>query len=266
MKSKIRIGALISGTGTNLQAILKACHQGDIDGRVVFIGSDNPEATGLQMGRKAGIATFVVDYSTIERRFRTDPDQMEVPPDFQIDDIRRKQHFFRVDAEPRKVAQFLTGRSIVEGQLLRQMQAHRFDLLVCAGFMRVLTFDFIDRVNNDPDRPRIMNIHPALLPAFPGVDGYADTFRYGCKIAGCTVHFIDYGEDTGPIIAQRAFAIGDDDTLEAVKKKGLALEWEVFPQCIQLFAQGRLRLKRRAFELAGGVRFERTVVTVLPDR
>ncbi|KPJ78695.1 MAG: phosphoribosylglycinamide formyltransferase [Deltaproteobacteria bacterium SG8_13] len=264
MKSRIRIGALISGTGTNLQAILKACDRGEIDGQVVFIGSDNPEAAGLQMGRQAGIATIVVDYDAIERGFRADPDQMKIPPDFHIDDIRRKQHLFPPDAERHRVVQFLTGRSIAEDQLLRQMQAHPFDLLVCAGFMRVLTPYFIDRVNIDPNRPRIMNIHPALLPAFPGVDGYADTFRYGCKIAGCTVHFIDYGEDTGPIISQRAFAIRDDDTLESVKKKGLALEWEVFPHCIQLFARGRLRLARRSFELAGGVQFERTVVNILP--
>lgn len=264
MKSGIRIGALISGTGTNLQAILKACSRGKIDGRVVFIGSDDPEAAGLQMGRQAGIDTFVVDYRTIERRFGSDPDTMEIPPDFHVDDIRRKQHLFPPDAERRKVARFLTGRAIAEQQLLQQMQAHRFDLLVCAGFMRVLTPYFIDRVNSDPNRPRIMNIHPALLPAFPGVDGYADTFRYGCKIAGCTVHFIDYGEDTGPIIAQRAFAIEDDDTLESVKQKGLALEWEVFPRCIQLFARGRLRLERRVIERTGGAAFERTVVSILP--
>ena len=266
MKSEIRIGALISGTGTNLKAILKACQEGRIDGKVVFIGTDHPEAGGLQTGRQAGIASFVVDYRDIERRYRAAPHQMEVPPDFQLDEIRRKQTIFPVDADRRKVAQFLASRSIAEAQLLRQMQAHSFDLLVCAGFMRVLTPYFIDRVNTDPNQPRIMNIHPALLPAFPGIDGYADTFRYGCKVAGCTVHFIDYGEDTGPIIAQRSFAIEDDDTLESVKEKGLALEWEVFPHCIQLFARGRLRLKRISFALERGGQFERTVVRVLPER
>ena len=264
MKSAIRIGALISGTGTNLKAILNACQQGQIDGKVVFIGSDNPKAAGLQLGHQAGIDSFVVDYRAIERRYRAAPTFAEVPPDFELDDIRRKQNLFPENVDQRKVAQFLTGRSIAERHLLRQIQAHRFDLLVCAGFMRVLTPYFIDRVNTDPDQPRIMNIHPALLPAFPGVDGYADTFRYGCKIAGCTVHFIDYGEDTGPIIAQRAFEIGDHDTIDSVKEKGLALEWQVLPQCIQLFAQGRLQLQRCAFELKGGVHFERKVVKILP--
>lgn len=264
MKSKIRIGALISGTGTNLQAILKACRQERIDGRVVFIGSDNPSAAGLQMGRQAGIPTFVVDYRAIEQRYRTHPHRMQVPPDFQLDDVRRKQHLFPPDADRRKVTRFLTGRCIAERQLLRQMQAYPFDLLVCAGFMRVLTPYFIDRVNTDPDLPRIMNIHPALLPAFPGVDGYADTFRYGCKIAGCTVHFLDYGEDTGPIIAQRAFPITEDDTIGSVKKKGLAVEWEVFPQCIQLFARGRLRLERHRPGPSGSAAIERAVVKILP--
>lgn len=110
------------------------------------------------------------------------------------------------------------------------------DLLVLAGFMRVLTPYFIDRIN-DTGKYRIMNIHPALLPAFPGTDGYGDTFRYGCKVGGCTVHFIDYGEDTGPIIGQKAFDIADDDTLDDIKKKGLQKEWELYPQCIQKFAQ-----------------------------
>jgi phosphoribosylglycinamide formyltransferase-1 len=112
------------------------------------------------------------------------------------------------------------------------------DLLVLAGFMRNLTPYFIDRFNTDPDNPRIMNIHPAILPSFPGVDGYGDTFRYGCKVGGCTVHFIDYGEDSGPIIGQRAFPILETDTLDDVKRKGLEQEWQLYPQCIQDFARG----------------------------
>ena len=111
---------------------------------------------------------------------------------------------------------------------------------------------FIDRVNLDRGNPRIMNIHPALLPAFPGTDGYGDTFRYGCRVAGCTVHFIDYGEDTGPIIGQRAFAIAPGDSLEFIRKKGLKLEWQLYPECIQLFAEGRLKLVKKTFTLPNG--------------
>jgi len=111
--------------------------------------------------------------------------------------------------------------------------------------------------------PRIMNIHPALLPAFPGVDGYGDTFRYGCKVGGCTVHFVDYGEDSGPIIAQKAFEIRTDDTLEMVRKRGLALEWELYPRCIQLFAENRLRIEKVTHTLSGENQFTRTIVRVL---
>ncbi|MCF6248792.1 MAG: phosphoribosylglycinamide formyltransferase, partial [Desulfobacula sp.] len=124
-----------------------------------------------------------------------------------------------------------------EKQLLDHIRSYDMDLLVLAGFMRVLTPYFIDRINGESGNHRIMNIHPALLPSFPGTDGYGDTFRYGCKVGGCTVHFIDYGEDTGPIIGQKAFDIADDDTLDDIKKKGLEKEWELYPQCIQKFAE-----------------------------
>jgi phosphoribosylglycinamide formyltransferase-1 len=124
----------------------------------------------------------------------------------------------------------------------------------------VLTPYFIDRVNIDPSRPRIMNIHPALLPSFPGVDGYGDTYRYGCKVGGCTVHFVDYGEDTGPIIGQKAFEIKPGDTLEMVRKKGLKLEWKLYPACIQLFAENRLRVISKTHTFQDGKTFIRRVV------
>ena len=98
--------------------------------------------------------------------------------------------------------------------------------------------------------------------AFAGIDGYGDTFRYGCKVGGCTVHFIDYGEDSGPIIGQQAFQIQSDDTLESIRKKGLKLEWELFPACIQLFAEGRLKLVIHSFDLGGGKKKTRKIVVV----
>ena len=134
----------------------------------------------------------------------------------------------------------MRSRAIAEKKLLDFILAYDIDLLVLAGFMRTLSPYFIDRMNTVPGKWKIMNIHPALLPSFPGTDGYGDTFRHGCKVGGCTVHFIDYGEDTGPIIGQRAFQITDEDTLESVKKKGLALEWELYPECIQKFAENRI--------------------------
>ncbi len=159
---------------------------------------------------------------------------------------------------------FLTTRAIAEARILQQMEPYPFDLLLLAGFMRNLTPYFIDRVNLDRNNPRIMNIHPALLPAFPGLDGYGDTFRYGCKIGGCTVHFIDYGEDSGPIIGQRAFPISDDDTIDSIRKKGLELEWELYAECIQMFAQGRLKSVKKIFTLDNGQEVQRTIVEILP--
>ncbi|NOY68407.1 MAG: phosphoribosylglycinamide formyltransferase [Deltaproteobacteria bacterium] len=231
MDKPIRIGALISGSGTNLEAILGACEDGTINGDVVFVGTDNPDATGLKRAEKRSIPTFITDYGAIIRGFRENPSEFPLPPDFNLDEIRSKQTIFPADTNPERVSAFLSTRAIAEARILEKMRPYPFDLLVLAGFMRNLTPYFIDRVNTEPAKPRIMNIHPALLPAFPGVDGYGDTFRYGCKVGGCTVHFIDYGEDSGPIIGQRAFEISDEDTLDSVKKKGLAMEWELYPEC-----------------------------------
>jgi phosphoribosylglycinamide formyltransferase-1 len=143
------------------------------------------------------------------------------------------------------------------------MEAYSLDLLVLAGFMRILTPYFIDKFNTDPSRPRIMNIHPALLPSFPGVDGYGDTYRYGCRVAGCTVHFVDYGEDTGPIIGQKAFEIMPNDTLDTVREKGLKVEWELYTACIQLFSEDRLRVVTQTHLLKDGTELKRKVVQIV---
>jgi phosphoribosylglycinamide formyltransferase-1 len=265
MNPNIRIGALISGSGTNLQAIMDACESGPIKGRVVLIGSDNPDASGLKRGEKLKIPSFVVDYGSIIRRFKKTPEKAKLPDDFDFDEILSKQTLFPADADKEKMKAFFTTRAIAEASLLDQMKHYPFDLLVLAGFMRNLTPYFIDRVNTVPGSPRIMNIHPALLPAFPGVDGYGDTFRYGCKIGGCTVHFVDYGEDSGPIIGQTAYTITEDDTIDSVREKGLKLEWALYPECVKLFAEGRLKTVRKTYVLKSGKKMHRTVVNILPS-
>ena len=238
MAKKIKIGTLISGGGTNLQAIIDACIHGKIDAKILFTGSDNPGAKGMDRARKAGIDTFVVDYSRIITACKQGISDADLPRDFDMAEILSKQKLVSNDAANGQAHFFIKSRAIAERQLLDQMAAYDdMDLLVLAGFMRVLTPYFIDRINTEPGQFRIMNIHPALLPAFPGTDGYGDTFRYGCKVGGCTVHFIDYGEDTGPIIGQKAFEISDRDTLEDVKRNGLEKEWELYPACIQKFAE-----------------------------
>lgn len=262
MEEKVKIGALVSGGGTNLQAIIDACGNGQVSGEVVFVGSDRPGAKGLDRARTGNIATFTVDYGKIIRRHR-DASSKETPPaDFDLDDIWQKQGLFGPNADASKVEAFLTTRAIAEQRLLEEMKPFGVDLLVLAGFMRNLTPYFIDRFTFDRNRPNIMNIHPALLPAFPGVDGYGDTFRYGCKVGGCTVHFIDYGEDTGPIIGQRAFAITEADDLADVRRKGLELEWQLYPECIQMYAQGRLQVVTTTHTVGGTSVIQRKVVKI----
>ncbi len=234
MPAPCKIGTLISGGGTNLQAIIDACEHGRIPAKIMFTGSDTPGVRGLDRAEKAGIDTFVVDYKQIISSCRAggiSPDNL--PDDIPLAEVMDKQKL--MDPEDERTRFFLQSRAIAEKQLLDKILPYDIDLLVLAGFMRVLTPYFIDRINTVPGQYRIMNIHPALLPAFPGTDGYGDTFRYGCKIGGCTVHFVDYGEDTGPIIGQKAFEIEDTDTLDDVKQKGLEKEWELYPACIEKF-------------------------------
>jgi phosphoribosylglycinamide formyltransferase-1 len=264
MADIIKIGALISGTGTNLRAIIDACKKGELSGEVVFIGSDNPQAAGLELGRRHGIPTFVIDYRAIIRSSRVALPSSALPPDANLNELLEKQNLFPASVDPQKVTAFLTSRVIAESRLIEAMAPFDIDLLALAGYMRTLTPYFIDRVNTDPEHPRIMNIHPALLPAFPGTDGYGDAFRFGCKVAGCTVHFVDYGEDTGPIIGQKAFPIEKNDTLGTVREKGLKLEWALYPECIDLYAQGRLKIVEMTYSRPGRRQeLKRTVVKIL---
>lgn len=127
-----------------------------------------------------------------------------------------------------------------EKKIIEILKKYNVDLVVLAGYMRILTPQFINQYKN-----RIINIHPALLPAFPGTDGYGDTFRYGCKVGGCTIHFVDAGVDTGPIIMQRANPIKENDTLESFKKRGLKIEHQAFPEVIKLFCEDKLKIEGR---------------------
>lgn len=127
-----------------------------------------------------------------------------------------------------------------EEEILKTLTEHEVELVVLAGYMLLLTPHFINRYKN-----RIINIHPALLPSFPGTDGYGDSWRYGVKVSGCTVHFVDSGCDTGPIILQGVNPIREDDTFESFKERGLSIEHDVLPEAIKLYCEGRLRIKGR---------------------
>jgi phosphoribosylglycinamide formyltransferase-1 len=266
MSRKIKIGALISGGGTNLQAVIDGCEKGSIDGEIVFVGADKDGIGGLDRARRHHIPTFVVDYGAIIAGYREQPAGQVPPDDFRLEEMRRKQGLLGPQTDARKVDSFLITRAIAEARLLDYMKPYVVDLLILAGYMRNLTPYFIDRFMPHPDHPNILNIHPALLPAFPGVDGYGDTYRYGCKVGGCTVHFIDYGEDSGPIVGQRAFAIADDDDVATIREKGLELEWSLYPECIQLFAQNRLHVVNMTHTLKNGRVVRKKVVKIAAHR
>ncbi len=242
MGKKLKIGALISGGGSNLQAIIDSCLSGAISAEIVFVGTDNPNAAGLKRAEKASIPTFITDYPEIVRSHKKIPASICLPDDADFSEILKKQNLFSKTDDSTRIETFFKTRIAAEADLFNKINTFDFDLLVLAGFMRTFTPYFIDKINQDSELPRIMNIHPALLPSFPGINGYEDTFNYGCKIGGCTVHFIDYGEDTGPIIGQKPFSINPEDTIETIKEKGLALEWKLFPECIQLYARNRINL------------------------
>ncbi|HOD14034.1 MAG TPA: phosphoribosylglycinamide formyltransferase [Spirochaetota bacterium] len=127
-----------------------------------------------------------------------------------------------------------------EEAIIRLLDDNRVELVVLAGYMRLLTRHMLERYRN-----RIINIHPALLPSFPGTDGYGDAWRYGVKVSGCTVHFVDEGCDSGPIILQGVNPVEEDDTFESFRERGLKLEHKVLPEAIRLYCEGRLRIEGR---------------------
>ena len=245
MTEKISIGILISRTGSNMNAIVNACQAGYVSADVAFVGSDNPDAKGLVWAQEQGIATFVVDYQQIREEYKN-MQRSYIGEKFEVDRMLQKSTFVHHRFNGDRVRQWnhLRWKLVAEKQIIKQIVKYGIDLLILAGFMQTCTSYLIDRVNKSDDDPRIMNIHPALSPAHPGTDGYGDTFRYGCKVGGCTVHFVDYGEDSGPIIGQRGFPILEGWDLDTLKGFGLTQEWELYPYCIQLFAQGRLKVTK----------------------
>jgi len=135
------------------------------------------------------------------------------------------------------------NREDYDKKVIECLKEKGVELIVLAGYMRILTPYFIKTCKN-----RIINIHPALLPSFPGLHAQRQAIEYGAKVSGCTVHFVDEGVDSGPIVLQRAVEIKDDDTEESLAERILKEEHQIYPRAIQLFCQGRLIIKgRRVF-------------------
>ncbi len=204
MNANPAIAVLVSGSGSNLQAIIDASERGDIPCRVGIVISNKADAYGLVRAEKHGIPTEVVSHKDFGTREEFDARLAEI--------IRRS------GAE-----------------------------LVClAGFMRVLTPVFVRAFPG-----RILNIHPALLPSFPGTHGPRQALEYGVKFSGCTVHFLDEGVDTGPIIVQAVVPVYDDDTEDTLAARILKQEHRIYPMAIRLYCQGALKREGRRV-LAGG--------------
>jgi phosphoribosylglycinamide formyltransferase-1 len=192
------IGVLISGTGTNLQAILDAVRDGRLAAKIGVVVSNVATAKGLERAAGAGVSTVVVDHKGF------------------------------------------ADRASFDAELVRVLLAHGCDLVVLAGFMRLVTATLLDAFAD-----RVVNVHPALLPAFPGVHAQAQALAYGVKVSGCTVHFVDGGTDTGPIIAQAAVPVLEGDDEEALRKRILVEEHALLPRVLQWIAEGRVRVERR---------------------
>ena len=141
---------------------------------------------------------------------------------------------------PCSLTENYAGREEFDGAIIAALQAQQIDLVILAGYMRLITPDFVAAFPQ-----RILNIHPSLLPAFPGTQGVADALAYGVKVTGCTVHFVDEGMDTGPIILQEAIPVNDHDTRETLHQRIQVLEHKLYPQAIKLWLEGRLKIEGR---------------------
>lgn len=189
----LRLGVLVSGSGTNLQALLDATAQGRLDAEVRLVVSNRPDVFALERAARAGVPSLVLNH----REFGS--------------------------------------REEFDGALVAALREAGVEWVALAGFMRVLTPVFLEAFAG-----RMVNIHPSLLPAFPGVDAQRQAFDYGVKVAGCTVHFVDGGVDTGPIIAQRAVPVLEEDDAASLRARILEQEHTLFVEALQAIAEGRV--------------------------
>jgi phosphoribosylglycinamide formyltransferase 1 len=195
----LRVGVLVSGSGTNLASVLEAAQCDALGGaRVVLVLSNRPRALALERAGRAGVKAEVVDHKAF------------------------------------------ADRPAFETALVELLAREGVELVVLAGFMRLLGKTFLDAFGG-----RIINIHPALLPSFPGVDGQGQALDHGVRITGCTVHFVDEGTDTGPIIAQAAVPVLEDDDEHTLRERILMEEHRLLPQVIRWIAEGRVERRGR---------------------
>jgi phosphoribosylglycinamide formyltransferase-1 len=194
---KKRLGVLLSGRGSNFQAIANAISAGSLDAEIAVVISNRPEAPGLEIARSLGLTAIGLNSKGIDRE-------------------------------------------TFDRQLVALLNEHRVDLVCLAGYMRLLSGFF---VRSFP--LRILNIHPSLLPAFPGLDAQHQALLHGVKYSGCSVHFVDENLDSGPIVRQAVVPVLDEDTADSLSARILAEEHRIYPEAIGLVLSGGYRIEGR---------------------
>ena len=192
-----RLGILISGRGSNFEAIADNVASGQLDAEIAVVISNRPEAPGLEAARERGLNAVCLPSKGLDRE-------------------------------------------VYDRMLAAELHKHGVELVCLAGFMRLLSAGFIREFPN-----RILNIHPSLLPAFPGLDAQHQALAHGVKITGCTVHFVDEDLDAGPIVIQAAVPVLDDDTEETLSARILKQEHRIYSEAIGIVIAGKYRVEGR---------------------
>jgi phosphoribosylglycinamide formyltransferase 1 len=198
-----KIGVLVSGRGSNLQALIDAARRGELGGEVAVVVSNVEGALGLERARQAGIPAVFRDH-------------------------RGKK------------------REAFDAEIVEILQAHHVDLVCLAGFMRLLSPVFVRAFPG-----RVVNIHPALLPAFPGLEAQRQAWEHGANVSGATVHLVDEGLDSGPIVAQEAVPVLSRDTPDTLAARILEAEHRLYPRAVRLLLDGRCRVEGRRVIVEG---------------
>jgi len=203
--SKLQVAVLISGRGSNMESIARACAAESFPARICVVVSNKPDAAGLQTAASFGIPTAAVDHTTFD------------------------------------------SKAAFEAAIIAVLEEHGAELVCLAGFMRVLSEDFVAHFSH-----KILNIHPSLLPSFPGLHVQQKAIEHGVRYSGCTVHFVVPEVDAGPIVVQAVVPIEQDDGEDTLAARILEQEHLIYPEAVKLFAEGRLRIEGRRVRITGG--------------
>lgn len=194
-QQKPRLVVLVSGSGSNLQAIIDACQNQEVPGEIAAVIANRPDCKGLERAAAAGIPAIDIDHTAFE------------------------------------------SREAFDKELARCIDGYSPDLVVLAGFMRILTDDFVAQYTG-----RLLNIHPSLLPSYPGLNTHQRAIEAGDQYAGATVHFVTRELDGGPSVIRARVALQKDDTADALAARVLEKEHRIYPLAVQWFCEGRLKL------------------------